>query len=141
MVTGAEPEELELELDELDELELEELELLLEDELLLDELEDEDELDDEPLELVPPPHPTNSAITIPAMARRVIREFCDIEGPFMFMGGYLLVWVLIRDETGGVPALIIILMMTKPPCLRREREHIWSCRRRYHLIDVRKTHN
>ncbi len=79
MVTGPEPEELELELDELDELELEELELLLEDEL--EELEDEDELDDELLELVPPPHPTNSAITIPAMARRAIREFCDIEGP------------------------------------------------------------
>lgn len=84
MVTGAEPDELELELDELEELELEELELL-EDELLLEELEDEDELDDELLELVTPPHPTNSAITIPAMARRAIREFCDIERPFMFM--------------------------------------------------------
>lgn len=84
MVTGPEPEELELELDELEELELEELELLLEDELLLDE-----ELEDELLELVPPPHPTNSATTIPAMAKRAIREFCDIEEPFMFMGcGY-----------------------------------------------------
>ena len=88
MVTGPEPEELEL--DELEELELEELELLLDDELLLDEeLEDDEELDDELLELVPPPHPTNSATSIPAMAKRAIREFCDIEEPFMFMGcGY-----------------------------------------------------
>jgi hypothetical protein len=91
MVTGPDPDELELELEELelDELELDELELLLEDELLLDEeLEDDEELDDELLEFVPPPHPTNSATTILAMARRAIqpREFCDIKEPFYVYG-------------------------------------------------------
>lgn len=54
MVTGPPPDELELELEELDELEL----LLLEDELA-EELLDEELLDDELDAELPPPHPVN----------------------------------------------------------------------------------